>query len=123
VIRFKVLRPVTGEERVALERIVRASSERLDRVRRATALLAVAPGAGFSQAAREPGLQSGTAVANLVTRFDQHGVAALTIAPGRSRKATYNLAARARIVATAPEAAQWKTWLGHEPRSPLPRSG
>jgi len=97
----EVLRAVTDEERVALDRMVRASSERLDRVRRATALLAVAQGAGFSQAARQAGLQSGTAVANLVMRFNQHGVAALTIAPGRGRKATYDPAARARIVATA----------------------
>jgi transposase len=92
---------MTGEERVTLERIVRASSERLDRVRRASALLAVDQGAGFAQAARRAGLQSGTAVANLVGRFNAHGLAALTIAAGRGRKPTYDPSARAQIVATA----------------------
>ena len=35
----EALRPVRAEEQAALERISRASSERVDRVRRATALL------------------------------------------------------------------------------------
>ncbi len=97
----EMLRPMTGEERIALERIVRASSERLDRVRRARALLAVDQGDGFARAARQAGLQSGTAVANLVGRFNAQGVAALTIAAGRGRKPTYEPSARAQVVATA----------------------
>ncbi len=97
----EVLRAVTAEERAALDRIVRASSERLDRIRRAKALLAVAQGDGFAQAARQAGLQSGTAVANLVGRFNAQGLAALTIAAGRGRRPTYGTATRAQIVATA----------------------
>ncbi len=95
------LRALTDEERTALTRVSRASSERVDRVRRATALLAVAEGATFAGAARRAGFRSSTAVADLVARFNRRGLGALTIAPGRGPKAAYDTAARARIVATA----------------------
>ncbi len=98
------LRPVTTGERAALERIARAGSERADRVRRATALLTVAGGGSFARAARQAGCRSGTAVADLVGRFNRHGLAALGIAAGRGRKPTYDTAARARVVATAQRA-------------------
>ncbi len=103
------LRPVTAEERATLERIVRASSERLDRVRRATAVLAVAQGASFAQAARQAGFRSGTTIAGLVGRFHQHGLRALSIAAGRGRKPTYDPPARARVVATAQRRPERKT--------------
>jgi len=95
------LRAVTAEERAALERLSRASSARVDRVRRATALLAVAAGGSFAAAARHAGLRSGVAVAGVVRRFNQRGLAAVAIAPGRGRTATYGTAERARIVAVA----------------------
>jgi len=95
------LRPLILAEQRELMRITKASSERLDRVRRATALLAVARGRGFLPAAREAGLRSGTTVGNLVGRFNRDGLAALRIAAGRGRRSTYDTAARARIVATA----------------------
>jgi transposase len=95
------LRPLTTEEQGALQRIAAASSERMDRVRRATALLAVAQEHSFAAAARQAGLKSASTVAGLVDRFNQRSVAALGIAPGRGRKPTYDVAARARIVTTA----------------------
>jgi transposase len=95
------LRDLSRTERTALERIVRRSSERVDVVRRATALLAVARTGVFIQAAREAGLHSGTTVADLVGRFNRQGLAALRIAPGRGRRSTYSASGRARIVATA----------------------
>ena len=95
------LRPLTAEELAALRRVAKASSERVDRVRRAVTLLAVAQGQSFRQAAHEAGFRSGTAVAELVGRFNRHGLAALTIAGGRGRKATYDPIARAHVVATA----------------------
>lgn len=95
------LRDLAETERAALRRIVEASSERVDRVRRARALLTVAAGASCAAAAREAGLQSGTTVANLVARFNRHGLAALSIAAGRGRTPTYDGSARAQIVATA----------------------
>ena len=99
------LRAVSAEEQAALDRIAQASSERVDRVRRATALLAVAAGQPFARAAHRAGFRSGTAVAELVARFNRRGLAALTIAKGRGRKPTYDATARAQIVATAQRAA------------------
>lgn len=103
------LRSVTAEEWAALERVVRASSERLDRVRRATAVLAVAQGSSFAHAARQAGFRSGTTIAGLVGRFNQHGLRALSIARGRGRKPTYDPTARARVVATAQRPPERKT--------------
>src|SRR6266542_6626622 len=95
------LRRMTRAERAVLRRIVNGSSERVDQVRRATALLAVAEGSAFIHAAWQAGLHSGTTVADLVGRFNRHGLAALHIASGRGRKPTYVASARARIVAIA----------------------
>ncbi len=95
------LRTLTVDEQQALQRLVAATSERVDRVRRAGALLAVAQGQGFAAAARQAGFRSASTVAGLVSRFNRHGLTALQIGHGRGRKATYDRAARARIVATA----------------------
>jgi transposase len=64
-------------------------------------VLTVAAGGSFAAAARQAGLRSGTTVAQLVSRFNRHGLAALTIASGRGRKPTYDGTARAQIVAMA----------------------
>jgi transposase len=95
------IRAVASEEQAALERLVRSNSARVDQVRRATALLAVAQGQRFAAAARQAGFGSSTTVAKLVGRFNRQGLAAVSIAAGRGRKPTYDLPARARIVATA----------------------
>src|SRR5262249_60462581 len=90
------LRAVRAGERAALERLVRASSERVDRVRRARALGAVAEGAGFAAAARAAGFASPTSVADLVRRFNRRGGAAPGIAPGRGPAPARGRAARGR---------------------------
>src|SRR5258707_7251054 len=95
------LRRLTRAERAALQRIAKSTSERVDVVRRASALLAVARTGVFIHAAHEAGLHSGTTVADLVARFNRRGLAALRIATGRGRRATYLASERARIVATA----------------------
>jgi len=95
------VRPVTLVEQRELTTIVQASSERVDRVKRASALLAVAGGETFSGAARAAGYRSAGAVTYLVRRFNRAGLDALGIAAGRGRRPTYDEAARARIVATA----------------------
>ena len=95
------LRAITAEERAVLERIAKASSERLDRVRRARALLAVADGQSFAAAGRQAGFRSGGTVTDLVRRFNGQGMAVLTIAEGRGRKPTYDVDARVQIVTTA----------------------
>ena len=100
----EALRPLTPAERAALARVRRATSGRVDRVRRATALLALAEGASFAAAARQAGYRSGGAITALVRRFNRRGLAVLAIAAGRGRKPTYDTAARAHIVATAQRA-------------------
>lgn len=92
------LRLLSADERQELQRIVKASSERLDRVRRAEAVLAVATGRPYTEAARQAGFKSGDSIAQLVERFNQRGLSALDIAPGRGPKPTYDSAARARIL-------------------------
>ena len=81
------LRNLMQEEEQALQRIVKASSERVDVVKRAKAILAVRGGKPYSAAAQEAGYQSGDSVSQLVERFNQHGLAGVFIAPGRGRKA------------------------------------
>jgi hypothetical protein len=98
------LRPLTPAAQAARERRTQASSARVDRARRAHALLTVARGHPFAQAARPAGCRSGTAVADRVARFHRRGMAALTIAPGRGRQPTSDMARRAASVATAQRA-------------------
>ena len=95
------LRPLTIAEQGELKTVVKASSERVDRVQRATALLTVAGGQTFAAAAEAAGYRSPGAVTYLVRRFNQVGLGALKIAAGRGRRPTYDGLARARIVATA----------------------
>ncbi len=98
------LRPLTIGGQRALRQIAKASSERVDRVKRATALLAVAGGETFTAASRAAGYQSIGAVTYLVRRFNRAGLDALEIAAGRGRRPTYGATERARIVATAQRA-------------------
>jgi hypothetical protein len=92
------LRPLTAEERTGLETLVRAGSERADRVARATLLLAVADGMPFAAAARAVGRRSGVAVANLVRRFNAEGLAAVTPGHGGGPPVVYDAALRERIL-------------------------
>lgn len=81
------LRKLTKQEETLCER-VKASSERVDVVRRAQALLAVAQGCSFTKAGKRSGM-SRQGVSQLVERFNQRGLAVLSIAAGRGRKAIY----------------------------------
>jgi hypothetical protein len=92
------LRPLTGAERSVLEQITRAGSERADRVARAKALLAVADGQRFTEAARNAGRRSGDAVAHLVSRFNREGVAALAPRHAGGPPVVYDAATRERIL-------------------------
>lgn len=94
------LRSLFPLEEQELQRIVKASSERRDRARRAQALLAVVAGLSFTQAAAAAGFKSGDSIAQLVARFNHQGLTALDIAPGRGRRVQYDSAARTRIVQT-----------------------
>lgn len=92
------LRPLTGAERITLERVCRAGSERADRVARARALVAVAEGASYTKAAAHAGRRSGDGVAQLVARFNQRGLAALDGQHGGGPAVQYGPAERARIL-------------------------
>src|SRR5215471_12530390 len=92
------LRALTADEEWALARAANASSERVDVVKRARALLAVRAGQSYTQAAREAGYKSGDSISQLVERFNGQGLAALHIAGGRGRKAQYTTAQRDRFL-------------------------
>jgi transposase len=93
------LRALSEQEERELKRVAKATSERVDVVRRAKALLGVAAGKPLTQAAQGAGLKSGKGVGRLVKRFNAHGLAALSIAAGRGRKPSYTSEQRARIIA------------------------
>ena len=84
----EVLRSLAKPEEQELQKIVKATSERVDTVRRAKALLAVATGKSRTAAGQEANL-SREAVTKVVKRFNQRGLDALSIAAGRGRKPTY----------------------------------
>ena len=108
------LRPLTKPEEQELQQTVKATSERVDTVRRARALLAVAAGRTHAKAGQEAGL-SREGVSKVVRRFNQRGLDVLDIAAGRGRKATYTSTQQARILAEVQrqpdrEADQSATW-------------
>jgi transposase len=92
-----LLRPLSQAERKELQRVAKASSERIDAVKRAKALLAVAEGQTLSQAGVSAQL-SREGVSHLAERFNQRGLAVLVIASGRGRKPIYDLQALERVV-------------------------
>jgi transposase len=93
------LRPLSADERAELERVSRAGSEGADRVAHAKALLAIAAGALFREAARSAGRRSPRAVAYLVARFNEAGLAALDRRHGGGPAVHYGPEQRARILA------------------------
>jgi len=95
------LRALTEEERTWLTRLSRARSEPAAHVARATALLAVADGAAYTDAAHTAGRRSGDAVAHLVARFNREGLAALALRHGGGHTPVYDARAQARILAEA----------------------
>lgn len=95
------LREVSAEERRELEQLSRSGRAPAGMVARAKALLAVADGAEYAQAAQVAGRRSGDAVAHLVTRFNREGLAALTPRHGGGQPARYTSVERERILAEA----------------------
>jgi transposase len=92
------LRSLNKPEEQELRRVVKATSERIDSVRRAKALLAVAAGKSRTAAAQEAGL-SREGVSQVIKGFNQRGLDILSIAPGRGRKPTYTSEQQGRILA------------------------
>jgi hypothetical protein len=95
------LRVLTTEEQTTLERLTRSQAEPASQVARAKALLAVAAGQSYTAAAQTAGRRSGDAVAHLVTRCNQHGLAAIVPGHGGGPPPPYTVAERNRILAEA----------------------
>lgn len=95
------LRPLTKEEREVLEQIARAHSEPASHVARAKSLLAVADSKTYVKAAQAAGRCSGKVVSQLVTRFNQEGLAAIEPRHGGGPPPIYGIAEQERILAEA----------------------
>ncbi len=93
------LRPLTDDERSLLDQISRARSEPASHVERAKLLLAVAAGQSYTAAAHSVGRRSNDAVANLVARCNQEGLAALAPRHGGGAVKHYGAAERERMLA------------------------
>ena len=106
------LRALTASERSSLEQLGRAMGAPAGVVARARALVAVAGGCSYTEAARRVGRRSGDAVGELVARFNQEGLAAVEPRHGGGPKAKYGSAERERILAEVrgtPDRARDKT--------------
>jgi len=93
------LRPLTQAEQDILEQIAGARSEPVSHVARAKALLAVADGKSYGAAAQVAGRRSNDAVSQLVSRFNQEGLAALEPRHGGGPAVKYGAVEQARILA------------------------
>lgn len=92
------LRALTDEERECLLLISRSYREPAAPVMRAKALLAVAAAESFTAAATAAGRTSNDAVAQLVSRFNQEGIAALASTHGGGKEPIYAEQERQRIL-------------------------
>lgn len=95
------LRPLANDERDWLLRVARSQAEPAAHVARAKALLAVADGESYTDAAKAAGRRSGRAVSRLVSRFNREGVAAIEPRHGGGPPILYADAERERILAEA----------------------
>jgi len=92
------LRSITDEERRWLERISRSRAEPEGHVARAKALLAVADGRTYAEAAALAGRRVGDTVSAWVARFNREGLAAIEPGHGGGPPVRYGEAERARIL-------------------------
>jgi len=94
------VRELTEEERVKLDRLVRAQTAPVRLVQRARIVKAAAEGATVPAVARQAGV-SEKMVRQWVRRFDAGGIDALDDARRAGRPPTYSEAERSRVVAKA----------------------
>jgi transposase len=99
------LRDLTQAERELIVGIGRSHAEPASHVARAKALLAVADGKSYTEAAKAAGRRSGDAVSNLVERFNREGLAAIEPRHGGGKRITYTAKERERILKEARRAA------------------
>ena len=109
------LRSLTDEERDVLEQISRSYSEPASHVARSKIILAVADGKTYAEAAQAAGRKSRQAVSELISRFNQEGIASIEPRHGGGPVAVYGVAERERILAEVrrspdPEQDGTQTW-------------
>jgi transposase len=109
------LREPNNEERDVLEQISRSHSEPASHVARSKIILAVADGKTYAEAAQTAGRKSRQAVSELVSRFNQEGIAAIEPRHGGGLTPTYGSSERERILVEVrrspdPEQDGTKTW-------------
>src|ERR1041385_5786117 len=109
------LRLLTEQERQVLSQMSRSQSAPAVQVTRAKMLLLVAEGHDYQEAAQAVGRRSIEAVSDLVSRFNQEGLAALQPRHGGGQKKVYTQSARERILkefarTPTPEADGTATW-------------
>src|SRR5258706_14610905 len=92
------LRAMSTEEERALQRAAKATSERVDVVRRAQALLSVRAGASYTHAGFEAGYKGGDSASQVGGRFNPQGPAAVATPAGRGGKGLCTLAHQERGV-------------------------
>ncbi len=92
------LRLLTEQERQSLSQMSRSQSAPAVEVTRAKMLLLVADGHDYQEAAQAVGRGSLEAVSNLVTRFNQEGLAALQPRHGGGASKVYTKDAQERIL-------------------------
>jgi transposase len=93
------LRPLTELEHTRLTQLSRSLRAPAGQVARAKALLAVAGGASYTEAARLAGRRSGDAVSQLVARFNREALAAVAPRHGGGPAPVYAQAECERILA------------------------
>jgi len=109
------LRELTNEERDVLEQISRSHSEPASHVARSKIILAVADSKTYAEAAQTAGRKSRQAVSELVSRFNQEGIAAIEPRHGGGFTPAYGASERERILAEVrrspdPEQDGTQTW-------------
>lgn len=103
------LRALSADERGEVGRLSRSGREPATVVAHAKAVLAVATGANYTEAAALAGRRSGDAVAHLVARFNREGLEALYPRHAGGPAARYTSVERERILVEAQRTPQ------HEP--------
>jgi transposase len=99
--RKDALRALTEEERRVLEQISRSYREPASHVARSKIILSVADGTTYAEAARRAGRKARRSVCELISRFNQEGIAALEPRHGGGPRPLYGAAERERILSEA----------------------
>jgi transposase len=97
-VRKEALRTISQDEHQLLEHLSQSSAEPAYRVIWAKELLAVEAGMSYSEAAERAGRRSNDSVSQLVSRFNQMGLAALNLRHGGGNPIQYGVEEQQKIL-------------------------